>query len=154
MSSRSSGASRQSKWLIIGALVVAVLMGVGRLGAGLIDQSGSDPAPEPDCAAAVNWDAAADHTGDRVTVRGPVAGATYAENVDGQPTFLNLGRDHPDPERFTVVIWDDVRGDFDQPPETRFTGREVCVAGEVQMHEGSPQIELAGREAIRVADEQ
>jgi hypothetical protein len=36
----NSGGIRHSKWLMIGALVAAILMGVGRLGSGLIDQSG------------------------------------------------------------------------------------------------------------------
>jgi hypothetical protein len=142
----------RSKWLMIGALVAAILMGVGRLGSGLIDQSGPGSVPEPDCAAAIAWDEAAEYEGNEETVAGPVAGATYAENVSGQPTFLNLGADHPDPDRFTVVIWNDVRAQFDQDPEMLFAGQEICVAGEIRMHEGSPQIELAGPGAIRYAD--
>ncbi len=152
MSRQKSGGMRHSKWLMIGALVAAVLMGVGRLGSGLIDQAGSGSVPEPDCAAAISWDQAAQHEGGEETIRGPVVGAVHAERTSGQPTFLNLGRDHPDPDRFTVVIWNDVRAQFDQPPEMLFENREICVAGEIQMHEGSPQIELDGPGAIQFAD--
>lgn len=137
---------------MIGALIAAILMGIGRLGAGLIETSGPGSTPAPDCAAAIAWDEAAAHEGDQGTVRGPVVGAAYARNVSGQPTFLNLGRDHPDPDRFTVVIWNDVRAQFDQDPEILFDGQEICVAGDIQMREGSPQIELSGPGAIQYAD--
>jgi hypothetical protein len=151
---RSAGGLGQSKWLMVAALIAAVLMGIGRLGSGLIDSGpGTGSVPEPDCAAAVSWQEAAEHEGEQETVRGPVAGATYAENVSGQPTFLNLGADHPDPDRFTVVIWNDVRAQFDQPPERLFAGQEICVAGEIQIHDdGSSQIELGGPGAITLAD--
>lgn len=141
-----------SKWLMIGALVAAVLMGIGRLGSGLIEQSGPGSTPDPDCSAAIAWNEAADNQGRVETVRGPVEGARYVEEANGQPTFLNIGRDHPDPDRFTVVIWNDVRVQFDQDPEMLFRGQEICVAGEIQMHDGSAQIVLDGPEAIRYAD--
>jgi hypothetical protein len=149
---KGSGGIGNSKWLMIGALIAAILMGIGRLGSGLVDQSGSGPVPEPDCGNAIAWEQAADHEGEQETVRGPVVGATHAENVGGQPTFLNVGADHPDPDRFTVVIWNNVRAQFDQRPEVLFAGQEICVAGEIQMHEGSPQIELQGPGAIQFAD--
>lgn len=148
----ASGGSRQSKWLMIGALIAAILMGAGRLGAGLIDTGGTGSVPEPDCVAAIAWDDAGAYEGDQKTVRGPVVNASHLENVSGQPTFLNIGRDHPDPDRFTIVIWSDVRAQFDQTPETLFAGQEVCVAGDIQMHEGSPQIELDGPAAITLAN--
>jgi hypothetical protein len=152
MRTNDSPARSPSRWLMIGALVAAVLMGIGRLGSGLIDQSGPGSVPDPDCSAAIAWDQAEGAEGNQETVRGTVVGATYAENVNGQPTFLNVGADHPDPDRFTVVIWNDVRAQFDQYPELLFAGQEICVAGDIQMHEGSPQVELAGSGAIKMAD--
>lgn len=152
MGQHSAGKTGYSKWLMIGALVAAVLMGIGRLGSGLIDQSGPGSAQEPDCVEAIAWDEAESHEGERGTVRGPVVGSTYAENANGQPTFLNLGADHPDPDRFSVVIWNDVRAQFDQNPELLFVGQDICVAGDIQMYEGSPQIELTDPKAITFAD--
>jgi hypothetical protein len=64
--------------------------------------------------------------------------------VGGGPTFLNLGNPHPDPDRFDVVIYEDVRPAFDQPPEEAFAGAEVCVEGRVRDREGVPQIVLRG----------
>jgi hypothetical protein len=153
MTKRGSKGPLQSKWLMIGALVVAVLMGAGRVGSGLIDRTGPDPVPNVNCAEAIAWDEAGDFAGEVVTVRGPVVGVAYLPDVGGQPTFLNIGRDHPDPERFTVVIWGDQRAGFPDRPEVLFAGREVCIAGEIRIHEGSPQIELAGTGAIEYANQ-
>lgn len=149
MGNKATGGG-QSRWLIIAALVIAALMGLGRLGAGLIDLSGSESGPG--CEDAVAWDQAASRAGEDVTVRGPVVDTTYAETSTGQPTFLNVGRPHPDPDRFTVVIWGDLRPRFDRPPELAYYGEEICVTGEVQMYEGVPEIELNGPGSISVAD--
>ncbi len=151
--SGGSGGFRHSKWLMVGALIAAIVMGVGRLGSGLIDQGGSGSVPDPDCSTAIAWDVAPEHEGDTVTVEGPVVGASHVEGVSGQPTFLNVGADHPDPDRFTVVIWNDVRVQFDQPPETLFSGQEICVSGEVAIYDdGSSQIVLDRPGAITYAD--
>ena len=48
------------------------------------------------------WSEAKYHIGSRLTVYGPVIGTYYASTSKGQPTFLNIGKDYPDPERFTV----------------------------------------------------
>jgi hypothetical protein len=143
----------QSKWIVVGGAILMAMFALGRLGSGLIgDSSSTGDVPTPDCDNAVPWHQAADVEGDRTTVRGPVVDTRYAANINGQPTFLNVGREFPDPERFTVVIWGDVRTQFSDAPDDLFGGREICVAGDVQIYEGSPQIELAGADAIILAD--
>jgi hypothetical protein len=143
---------KRSNWLILIAGVLMVMFAIGRVGSGLLGGTGSAPVPEPDCGGAIAWDAAATYVGETVTIRGPVVGTAYVPQTSGEPTFLNVGHDHPNPDRFTVVIWNDVRAQFPDRPEALFASAEICVAGEVRMHEGSPQIELAGADAITVAD--
>lgn len=82
---------------------------------------------------------AADHVGEVARVCGTVASASWAREVGGRPTFLNLGRPYPD-QLFTVVIWGEDRERFDAPPERRWAGRRVCVAGRITTHEGTPRI--------------
>ena len=53
----------------------------------------------------INWIEADDYVGEFVTVCGPVVSAYFATSTNGQPTFLNIGKEYPDPERFTALIW-------------------------------------------------
>ena len=90
---------------------------------------------------AIWWDEAKDHIGDRLTVCGPVVDTCWASGSNGKPTFLNIGKPYPDPDRFTVVIWIDYRANFPQPPEDYYLGKSICVTGLIEPYKGSPQIE-------------
>ena len=92
------------------------------------------------CQDAIAWDEAYQHVGDPGTVRGPVVDSRYASGSSGQPTFLNIGKPYPDPDRFTVVIWGDDRGNFPTPPEQAYDGKTICVTGLIESYQGSPQI--------------
>lgn len=50
--------------------------------------------------------------------------------------FLNLGLDYPDPDHFTIVIWDT------SPDWTWDEGQEVCGEGKVSRYEGAPQMQF------------
>lgn len=106
------------------------------------------PTPTP-AGNIISWNEAACCVGQAVMVCGPVAGAKYASSSKGQPTFLDLGKPYPDPERFTVVIWGDDRGNFPQPPEEFYAGKEICVTGTVELYKGAPQIVV--REPAQIA---
>lgn len=79
------------------------------------------------------------HVGERATVCGEVASTRYAPSVDGEPTFLNLGRPYPD-QVFTALIWGDDRPRFGRPPEEHFRARRICVTGKIGSYRGTPQI--------------
>src|SRR3712207_4248623 len=76
---------------------------------------GGSTSQEEDCPGAISWDDALQHVGERQTIEGPVVGTVYVASSNGQPTFLNVGRDYPDSGRFTVVIWGDDRDNFAPP---------------------------------------
>ena len=92
------------------------------------------------CQDAISWDDAYQHVGERATVQGPVKSPRYAESSSGQPTFLNIGRPYPDPDRFTIVIWGDDRGNFPTAPEQAYDGKTICVTGLIESYQGGPQI--------------
>lgn len=96
------------------------------------------------CDDPIAWHDAASVVGSVAAIAGPVARASYEPDVGGGPTFLNLGNPYPDPDRFDVVVYEDRRPRFDRPPETAFTGSEVCVEGRVRDRDGVPQIVLDG----------
>lgn len=81
---------------------------------------------------------AADRVGEVARVCGTVESASWAREIGGRPTFLNLGRPYPD-QPFTVVIWGEDRARFGAP-ERRYAGRRICVAGRIRLHEGTPRI--------------
>ena len=92
------------------------------------------------CPGALPWDQAIQNVGERATVQGPVVGTRYASGSRGQPTFLNVGKDFPDRDRFTVLIWGDTRGNFPFPPEVEYANHTICVTGLIETFEGVPQI--------------
>jgi hypothetical protein len=67
-----------------------------------------------------------------------VASAHYAPESPRQPTFLDLGRPHPDPA-LTVVIWGENRSSFGAP-EASLKDRRICVTGRIRMFKGRPEI--------------
>jgi hypothetical protein len=130
-------------------VVIAVAAGVIAVARVL---GGVGEAP-PSCTDPVPWQEAAVQEGRGAAVAGPVADATYAPDVGGEPTFLNLGNPHPDPDRFDVVIYADAREGFSEPPEDRFPGSMICVVGDVRVREGVPQIVVDSHLSVVVLDE-
>lgn len=99
---------------------------------------------------ALDWSAARASIGRTATVCGPVVSTFTATKSHGQPTFLNLGVDHPDPAGLTVVIFDDHRSAFPFDPALEYDGAELCVTGEIRPHEEFVQIEARTPEQITV----
>ena len=97
---------------------------------------------------AISWDEAKDHIGERTIVCGPVVDATWASGSNGKPTFLNLGKPYPDPDRFTVVIWIQNRSNFPQAPEDYYLGKTIYVTGLITEYEGVAQIEVTSPDQI------
>jgi hypothetical protein len=92
---------------------------------------------------AIPWEEAIQHIGETTTVCGPVASAYYASSSRGKPTFLNIGKKHPDPERFTVVIWGRNRPKFSPSPEELYNRKTICVSGEITEYNGIAEIEVS-----------
>jgi len=90
----------------------------------------------------ISWSEAKYHIGERTTVCGPVVDTTWASGSNGKPTFLNLGKPYPDPDRFTVVIWIQNRSNFPQAPEDYYLGKTICVTGLITEYSGIAEIEV------------
>lgn len=104
----------------------------------------------------VSWDKAKDYVGHTITVHGPVVSTSYADTADKQPTFLNIGKPYPDPERFTVVIWGKNRDKFSNvvgnPPELYYDGKSIDVEGKVIKQQGIVEIEASEISQINVSN--
>ena len=87
------------------------------------------------------------HVGDTVKVCGKVYGVRYLETTKNQPTFLNVGASFPK-QVLTVVIWSDVRKQFEKAPELLFADKEVCITGKVEVYKGKVQIVVRERKHL------
>jgi len=86
------------------------------------------------------------HIGHDATVCGTVKSARFAENSNGQPTFLNLDKGYPNPI-FTVVIFGADRAKFDQP-EVKYREKEICVSGKIRDYRGGAEIVVSDPKQI------
>jgi hypothetical protein len=77
--------------------------------------------------------------GQKATVCGIVASASFSSKSKGQPTFLNLDQPYPR-QVFTAVIWGKDRSYFSSPPELAYRGKQICVTGLVELYKGKPEI--------------
>lgn len=133
---------------IVLALLVVALFLIRRVGSPDRGAPPFDPAAYRDVPVLAPEEAD-EHVGERARVCGEVAATNYARQVNGQPTFLNLGRPYPD-QIFDVVIWGRYRANFSRPPELRYRETRICVAGQVSEHEEVPRIEVRVPEQIRI----
>ncbi len=92
---------------------------------------------------------AAKFIGQQKTVCGSVASIHFAARSKGQPTFLNLNKPYPK-QVFTVLIWGSDKSKFENPPETLYSGKEICVTGIIQSHQGRPEIIVSEPSQIKL----
>lgn len=88
------------------------------------------------------------HIGDSVTVCGKVSGGRFLETAKNTPTFINLGQAFPN-HTLTIVIWSDVRKQFETAPEVLFQDKEICVTGRIELFRERPQIVLRRKEDVK-----
>ena len=70
------------------------------------------------------------------------------ENAKGQPTLINLGAAYPN-QLLTVVIWEDLRKQFDKTPEELFKDKEICITGKIELYRDKPQIVIRSKEQVQ-----
>ncbi len=100
----------------------------------------------------IKLDELANHIGDSVVVSGKVFGGRYLSKSENAPTFLNVGGDFPN-QLLTLVVWGKDRTNFKSAPEEAYKGRQVQVAGKVELHRGKPQIILYNDAQIAIKAE-
>jgi hypothetical protein len=141
---------RFKRWLILG--IVAVVGIVPELPATAEDLGSARAALSAGgfCSGSIRWQVAENYVGQRRKVRGPVRSTVYARRSRGRPTFLNVGRPFPNPQRFTVVIWGRYRRRFPNPPERLYRDEYICARGRIRLFEGVPEVFVSSPGAIEI----
>lgn len=102
------------------------------------------PTSRPTTAAtAINWDQAAKHVGETATVTGPVKGTHAA----GKNVVLNVGKDFPAADRFTIYLPFDAAGGT---ADAQYVGKTVTVTGKIELYKKVPEIKAAKASDVTV----
>lgn len=138
-------------------LVVLVFFVVASIACGAIDFVTSPTEPSnpviqrsPNQSEKIKWDEASDYIGEYKSICGPVVDSHFASSSNGQPTFLNLGKAYPEPERFTVLIWGDDREHFPGAPEQIYLDKNICVYGLLIEYNNLPEVEVDDPSQIEI----
>jgi hypothetical protein len=136
------------------ALIAAMLLIV--IGA-LAAEAGARPVAGPAKASGrtgsvIMWYQAKSHIGEVKSVRGPVKGTMYAASETGKPTFLNIGKDYPSKQRFTVVIWGKYRSAFPSAPESYDRGKTVVATGKIRLYDGVAEMFIRSPAKLKVVN--
>ena len=93
------------------------------------------------CEGAISWNQARSHDGQIVTVRGPIVAARYVGA--GQPTYLDVGKAAPAPDRVMIVISAAARqAGFTWAPERVLNGQSVCARGVLHVRQDVTELDL------------
>jgi len=83
-------------------------------------------------------------------VCGKVERARYAQNSEGEPTFLYMGGNFPR-HTFSARIPGTIRGTFSPLPE-ELQGKDVCIVGSIQRDASRAEIAVKSASDIKLAD--
>ncbi|MGZ4118634.1 MAG: hypothetical protein ACXVPY_14195 [Bacteroidia bacterium] len=86
------------------------------------------------------------HIGDSVRLQAKIYGGKYLKPAKGSPTFLDVGGNYPNAP-LTLVIWNDVRKQFQEPPENAFKGRQMFITGKF-LYKDKPEIVINSPEQL------
>lgn len=113
------------------------------------------------CQNPIRWTEAKNFVGREVYLIGPLLDTKFKPNVTGQPTYIDVGAEYPNPNRLQLVVWGANRGNItvtNFKPGWRvaedsgfaYYPPDVCVKGTVSIYKGVPQIEVSTDHQIMV----
>jgi len=88
------------------------------------------------------------HIGDSVKLVAKIYGGKYFESSQRTPTFLYVDENYPKAP-LTLVIWGDIRRQFNVAPETSYTGKNVTITGKIVLYKNRPEIIITDPKQIQ-----
>jgi hypothetical protein len=92
---------------------------------------------------------AARHVGKAGMVCGKVEKTRYAQNSEGQPTFLHMGGAFPR-HTFSARVPQELRDSF-RPSLEELEGRDICVLGTIQREASRAEIAVRSLNDVKLA---
>lgn len=139
------------KVIISTAATAAVVVGLGMYGAywqdNLLQASVSSVEA---CPGAINWSEVKDRVGETITTAGPITRVTYKPEVNGSPTWIEVGTSFPDPKRLTLLIWENNLSEFENLLAGSVIHKMACITGEATQYRGNVQIQLQNAAQLQV----
>lgn len=98
---------------------------------------------------AITPEQAARHVGKAGMVCGKVEKTRYAQNSEGQPTFLHMGGAFPR-HTFSARVPQELRDSF-RPSLEELEGRDICVLGTIQREASRAEIAVRSLNDVKLA---
>lgn len=98
---------------------------------------------------AISPEQAARHVGKNGMVCGKVEKTRYAQNSEGQPTFLHMGGSFPR-HTFSARVPQELRDSF-RPSLEELEGRDICVLGTIQREASRAEIAVRSLNDVKLA---
>jgi len=101
----------------------------------------------------IPWNEAKYYIGETITVYGPVVATYYDKDLDNGTTFLNIGKNYPDPDSFSVWIASINREKFLEAPEIYYYDKNISATGLIVEVDGLPHMEVTDSSQVIVIEE-
>lgn len=95
-------------------------------------------------------EAAKDFPGENIMVKGSVESIFQSKESSGKPTFIDLDYEYPNPNRVTVIIWEEDLNNLEGILSHLEYGDIIYVKGMVEIYDGVAQIEVSDPDQIEV----
>lgn len=106
------------------------------------------------CDNPISWQEVGQHTGQTAAVVGPLMRVTSRNNVQGNPTWIEIGATYPNPQRLVLLIWGEKKSNFPNIQPGVLDGRTVCAVGEINIFRNTPQITLSKTSQFKILNSQ
>lgn len=95
-----------------------------------------------ECQKAINWQNAFSNLDKDIAIQGIVKNVTHRPQINGRPTYIDIGGAFPDKNRLTLVIWGDDLNKFNTDFINSLKGKKLCILGKVKEYKNIPQVFL------------
>lgn len=103
----------------------------------------------PDQEQAISAEMAKDFIGKHKTIKGKIVRITFKDNLNGNPTYIDIDKPFPYTS-FNAVIWERDLNFFTPAFKEKLINQDVYISGKIKKYKGKPQITITSKDQIRI----